>query len=86
MLRGKKEVLVEPHNISSRIGSSGNGQLLLDFSRGRPRIRFILAFAVPSNTLLRNMASSRMLRRVALVRTDVSEELSASIIIMEALS
>jgi DNA-binding TFAR19-related protein (PDSD5 family) len=26
------------------------------------------------------MASSRMLRRVALVRTDVSEELSASII------
>jgi hypothetical protein len=30
--------------------------------------------------LLRRMASSGMLRRVALVRTDVSEELSASII------
>jgi hypothetical protein len=31
-------------------------------------------------TRLRRMASSGMLRRVALVRTDVSEELSASII------
>jgi hypothetical protein len=32
------------------------------------------------NKTLKKMASSGMLRRVALVRTDVSEELSASII------
>jgi hypothetical protein len=32
------------------------------------------------NVLLRRMASSGMLRRVVLVRTDVSEELRASII------
>jgi demethoxyubiquinone hydroxylase (CLK1/Coq7/Cat5 family) len=36
--------------------------------------------SVLSTVGLRRMASSRMLRRVAHVRTDVSEDLSASII------
>jgi hypothetical protein len=35
---------------------------------------------LPTTNVLRRMPSSVMLRRVALVRTDVSEELSASII------
>jgi hypothetical protein len=44
-----------------------------------------LGNALPNFTLIRRMASCGMLRRVTLVRTDVSEELSASIIMVTSI-
>jgi hypothetical protein len=47
---------------------------------GLPSGQFPFRFITKNTWAFRRMASSGMLRRVALVRTDVSEELSASVI------